>query len=116
MASSREGLDEAEEPFKQIEGEKMTDLEQFSRQLKPFIDENLQFQMPSSDTANGQMNNGVCPVYYHYLGNQSPDVYQEINEKELYYAIREAENSYSAWQKRKDDIAQLSSKNKYNLD
>lgn len=88
----------------------MTDLEQFSRQAKPFIDENLQFQMPALELSNNQMNNGVSQVYCHYIGAQPLIAYQEINENELYYAMQEAENSFLAWRERKEEIIQLSNK------
>jgi hypothetical protein len=67
---------------------------------KPFIDQNLQIQLPNWDSQQQQLQPSHSPIYSHYVGS-SPSSYfsSQINEVELRNAMTEAERSYQAWKK-----------------
>ncbi len=65
---------------------------------KPFIDKNLQLQLPEWDPPQSQTNQSHSPIYSHYVGSSpSSQLSSPINEAELYHAIAEAECSYESW-------------------
>lgn len=65
---------------------------------RPFIDKNLQLQLPEWDPPYSQTNQSHSPIYSHYVGSSpySP-LSSQINEAELYHAMAEAESSYKSW-------------------
>jgi hypothetical protein len=67
-------------------------------QSKPFVDKNLQLQLPGCDSHNEETDHSHSPIYSHYVGS-SPYSYisSQINEAELYHVMAEAEHSYDAW-------------------
>lgn len=65
---------------------------------KPFIDQNLQLQLPEWDSP--QSHSSQSPIYSHYAGSSPvPHISSEINETELYHVMEEAEKSYESWKK-----------------
>jgi hypothetical protein len=65
---------------------------------KPFIDQNLQLQLPEWDPPQSQTNQCHSPIYSHYVGSSPSFPFSlQINEAELYHAITEAERSYESW-------------------
>jgi hypothetical protein len=76
-------------------------------QAKPFVDKNLQLQLPGWDPHNNQLGEGIStfsPIYSHYAGSCLPaqaasSLSLQINEGEFYRAMAEAELSYKAWKK-----------------
>jgi len=75
-----------------------------SRQAKPFIDQNLQLQIPGGDSPKGERSHS--PIYSHYMGDNPSISYldSQVNENELYKAIKDAEDSYKAWQIMKEKL------------
>lgn len=67
------------------------------RQTKPFIDQNLQFQHPDWDIPPAQ--SSYSPIYTHYIGSSTSYLPLEVNEADLYEAMKEAEDSYKAWKR-----------------
>ena len=65
---------------------------------KPFINKNLQLELPNWETQQRQSFQSHSPIYSHYVGS-SPSSYLsfQVNEAELYQVMREAEHSYEAW-------------------
>jgi|GEM_PF-4471569 len=66
---------------------------------KPFIDKNLQLQLPEWDLQPpAQASRSHSPIYSHYVGS-SPSFYlsSQVNEGELYQMMAEADRSYEAW-------------------
>lgn len=80
------------------------------RQSKPFIDQNLQLQIPESDLPNSQMNRSHSPIYTHYMGDSPSNAYlaPQVNASELYKAMQDAEQSYGAWGKMKEQLINAS--------
>jgi hypothetical protein len=77
-------------------------------QAKPFVDKDLQLQLPEWDCHNDQAEEIVStfsPIYSHYAGSCLPtpqstsSLSLQINEGEFYRAMAEAELSYTAWKK-----------------
>lgn len=69
-------------------------------QSKPFIDQNLQLQMPGCDVSEEEVDHLQSPIYSHYVGSyplSSAYFSSQVNEAELYHAMAEAERSYEAW-------------------
>lgn len=68
---------------------------------RPFIDQNLQFQLPNWDSYSGHIHSHFhSPIYSHYVGSSpSSSLSLPINEEELYHVMKEAEYSYEAWKK-----------------
>lgn len=65
---------------------------------KPFIDQNLQIQLPDWDSYQSQISSFHSPIYSHYVGSSpSSPLSSQINEAELYHIMIEAEHSYEAW-------------------
>jgi hypothetical protein len=65
---------------------------------KPFIDENLQLQLPERAPQQDQTSRFHSPIYSHYMGSVSSSYLSlPVNETELYHIMREAEQSYAAW-------------------
>ena len=80
------------------------------RQFKPFVDQNLQFQHPGWNLSNynSQANDSHSPIYVHYVGSPSSYLPIEVNEAEIYQAIREAEGSYKAWKRLQQQLKEKS--------
>lgn len=80
------------------------------RQTKAYVDQNLQLQIPEDASPNGQITRYHSPIYTHYMGNSPPVSYLEsqVNENELYQVMKDAEHSYDAWQKMREQILQAS--------
>ncbi len=67
-------------------------------QSKPFIDSNLQLQLPGCESSLEQTSPLHSPIYSHYVGScPSSGVSSQVNEAEIYHAMAEAERSYKAW-------------------
>ncbi len=79
-----------------------------SRQMKPFIDHNLQFQLPSVETLIHPNNRSHCPIYSHYMGSNPSisSLITQINEEDLHQAMNNAEQAYAAWSDRREEIIQ----------
>lgn len=78
---------------------------------KPFIDQNLQLQLPEWDFSSGH-HCSLSPIYAHYAGSSpSPSVSLQVNEAEIYHAIHEAECSYDSWKQMKQKVNALYSSN-----
>lgn len=75
---------------------------------KPFIDQNLQIQLPGWDAQQQQISPSHSPIYSHYIGS-SPSSYlsSQINEVELNNAMKEAERSYQAWKQMQQKLRQV---------
>jgi hypothetical protein len=81
------------------------------RQSRPFVDENLQIQLPGlKDPSIASDPSPSSPIYVHYAKyNCSPlPLPPSINEKEINQSMVEAEKAYQAWQQFKHKILQLS--------
>ena len=67
-------------------------------QSKPFVDRDLQLQLPGAN-ADDQTQYPFSSIYSHYMGSNPsiPYLSAEINEKEFYRAMQEAEFSYQNW-------------------
>lgn len=72
-------------------------------QSKPFVDGNLQFHLPEFDSEfSHQSPTAQNPIYAHYANHSSlleRSNTEQINEKEIYQAMAQAEQSYQAWKK-----------------
>ena len=67
-------------------------------QSKPFVDQNLQLQLPGWDSPPHQTSYSYSPIYSHYIGSiPTSSLELQVNETELYQAMTEAERSYKAW-------------------
>ncbi len=79
-------------------------------QSKPFVDKNLQLQIPGCDTSNPMNDSSFSPIYSHYAGSCPFISYlpSQINEAELYQAMAEAEKSYEAWKNMKQRLTAIS--------
>lgn len=74
-------------------------------QSKPFIDKNLQLQLPEWDLHPCQADRSFTPIYSHYAGSAPPPYFSsQVNEGELYQAIKEAEYSYEAWKQMQQQL------------
>lgn len=69
-------------------------------QIKPFIDKNLQMQIPGLENVN-LLDRPHTPIYIHFIRNPSP-FYLDIGETQLFQAMEEAEKSHKAWLKMKE--------------
>ena len=68
--------------------------------FKPFIDQNLQLQIPEWDPQAAQNNLSHSPIYSHYVGSSPSSVScTQVNEAEIKHAMTEAEKSYKSWKK-----------------
>jgi hypothetical protein len=78
---------------------------------RPFIDENLQLQLPEWDPHQGSHPPSQSPIYSHYVGS-SPSSYlpSQINEAELHHVIAEAEQSYEAWKKMQQKLKEIANR------
>jgi hypothetical protein len=78
---------------------------------KPFIDKNLQLQLPDCNPHQGAQTPSQSPIYSHYVGS-SPSSYlpPQINEAELYHAITEAEHSYEAWKQMQQKLKEATNR------
>jgi hypothetical protein len=70
-------------------------------QTKPFIDKDLQLQLPGSDENSIETPDSFNPIYSHYMGVRSPSVEasNQQAENEIYQAMADAKSSYEAWEK-----------------
>jgi hypothetical protein len=77
-------------------------------QSKPFIDKNLQLQLPGWDFHHNQTHPSFNPIYSHYIGSLSVSFLSpQINEAELYHAMIEAECSYEAWRQMQQQLKEV---------
>lgn len=66
-------------------------------QAKPFVDQNLQIQIPGNESqANLKSPN---PIFSHYSSAQTGVNALPINEEEFEKAMAEARQSYEAWKR-----------------
>ncbi len=72
---------------------------------KPYIDQNLQINLPDWDSYQKHFDSSHSPIYSHYVGS-TPSSYLSsyINENELNHAMNEAARSYAAWKKMQQKI------------
>lgn len=78
-------------------------------QSKPFVDQDLQLQLPGSELASHIVESSAhSPIYSHYASSCSTDPFltASINEAELYHVMAEAESSFEAWKKMEQRIKQ----------
>jgi hypothetical protein len=68
-----------------------------ARHSKPFIDKDLQLQIPGCDLNLQQNHPTPSPIYSHYVGNNTSSYFSPYNETDLLQAIKQAEGSYHAW-------------------
>ncbi len=74
-------------------------------QSKPFIDKNLQIQLPGWDPHHHQTDHSYSPIYSHDFGSYSSSLLSsQVNEAELYQAMKEAEYSYEAWKRMQQQL------------
>ena len=67
---------------------------------KPFIDQNLQIQLPDWDKAERKTESSHSPIYIHYIGSPPSSYFSSpVNESELHHAIADAERAHAAWKK-----------------
>lgn len=66
-------------------------------QTKPFIDQNLQLQLPGWDPTHCQTQLTCSPIYSHFIGSHPSSFATQVNEEDLLRAMEEAECSYEAW-------------------
>ena len=69
-------------------------------QSRPFVNKNLQLQLPGCDIQNSSGNASFSsPIYSHYAGTWPSPSYlpSQINQTELYQIMAEAESSYEEW-------------------
>lgn len=81
-------------------------------QSKPFIDRNLQIQIPGLDAApDTQISTSCKSLYTHYCQN-AVIITQEMAaiESELNSAISEAQKSYDAWKKMQAHLSETAAK------
>lgn len=79
-------------------------------QSKPFVDKNLQLQLPEWDAYSTQITpSSSSSIYSHYI-NFCPSfhLFPEINEAEIHQSIKETELSYKAWKEMHDQIVETS--------
>lgn len=72
------------------------------RQSKPFVNNNLQLQLPGCDIQTPLGDTSFSrPIYSHYASSCPSPSYlpSQINEKELHQIMAEAESSYEEWKK-----------------
>ena len=83
-----------------------------TRQMKPFIDHNLQLQLPSVETLVHPNNRSHSPIYSHYMGSHPSisSLMPQVNEEEFHQAMNNAEQAYAAWSKMRDQMKQRLSK------
>lgn len=74
------------------------------RQSKPFIDEDLQIQIPGSDqTSQDEENHSQNPIYSHYSTcYPAISLLSQISEEEIHQAIKHCQESHDAWRKMKE--------------
>jgi hypothetical protein len=79
-------------------------------QIRPFVDGNLQIQIPGVDS-QGESHKNYSPIYAYFspLLSKQPSFAQE-KEVELSKVMAEAEQSYQAWQKMQKQLSQAAEK------
>jgi hypothetical protein len=79
-------------------------------QSKPFVDGNLQFHFPEFDSEHPQHSTAMHhPIYAHFTNHlmlEKSNI-DQINEKEIYRAMAQAEQSYQAWKKLQNLITEF---------
>lgn len=82
-------------------------------QSKPFIDKNLQLQLPGWDFQHIQTDLSFRPIYSHYIGSISSSYFApQVNEAELHHAMQEAESSYEAWRQMQQQLKEVAKRHK----
>lgn len=66
-------------------------------QSKPFVDENLQIQIPGVESQKNTAS--PSPIYSHYSSHQLGSSSLPVNEADFYQAMEEARQSHEAWKK-----------------
>ena len=65
---------------------------------KPYIDKNLQLELPNWECDQNVSSSSPNPIYSHFIGSSpSSHFHSPINETELYRAIEDAKLSYKSW-------------------
>lgn len=81
---------------------------QIKRKNKPFSDTDFQFQSADLLSGDNQENFSCHPVYAHFASNQVKDfLFSQINEAEIVRSMKEAEESFKAWNKMKKQLEQI---------
>lgn len=76
-------------------------------QSKPFIDKNLQLQIPEWESQQSSTYL-YSPIYSHYAGSHpSSYLFPPINEAEIYQAMLDAENAYKGWKQTQQKITEV---------
>lgn len=80
-----------------------------ARQSKPFVDHNLQLQIPGSDAPPSQIvERPHNPIYAHFSpSSPAAELSLQINQDEFYQAMQEAERSYQSWQQMQQELKKL---------
>lgn len=79
----------------------------FKGQARPFIDKDLQFQVPGVDNyLESHEPSCYTNIYLHYTPSFTLDFFP-LNYKELEKAIDDAQNSYEAWGKMQKQLELL---------
>lgn len=74
---------------------------------KPFIDQNLQLQLPHWDSRSFSPG----PIYSHYVGSSpSRHPHLPINEDELYQIMTNTERSYKGWKQMQQKLKEIAEK------
>lgn len=74
-------------------------------QTRPFIDRNLQLQMPELERENEAMAS-YTNIYSHYASTFSSHSCS-LNREELEQAVAHAHQSYEAWKRMKQQLMEL---------
>ncbi|MDP1879480.1 MAG: hypothetical protein Q8K60_00905 [Parachlamydiaceae bacterium] len=79
-----------------------------NRKIKPFVDSDLQLQFPEFSTGHNQ-DFSYHPIYSHFVSNQVNEcsLFSQINESEIIRSMKEAEESFKAWNKMKEKLEQI---------
>jgi len=72
----------------------------------PFVDQNLQLQVTDPEQVCSDMVRSNSPIYSHFMGDPPSisNLELQVNEPELYKAIRDAEQAYKAWELMKNQL------------
>lgn len=78
-----------------------------NRQTKPFIDTNLQIQVPFEGKFLSEQI-GINPIYTHYINERqsSPILGSVVNLTEVEQTIRQTKETYSLWKKMQQRLAE----------
>ena len=75
---------------------------------KPFVDDNLQFQLPNWISETEKTQSHHRPIYSHFTGSvPSIQPHSQIYEDELLHSMNEVDRSFDAWKRLKERIEHL---------